>query len=60
MAKVILEARITTIYEQKMRNLADSHVITKMDVDNCIKKLEELTLGEFYRVFDGRDNKKYD
>ena len=58
--KLILEARISAVYEQKMRNLADSHIITKKDVDDCIKKLEELTLGKLHTIFDGRSFGKYD
>lgn len=58
--KLILDARISAIYEQKMRNLTDAHIITRVDVEDCIRKLEELTLGRLHTLFDGREGQKYD
>lgn len=58
MVRTILNKRITAIYEQKMKNLADSHVLTRQDADTCIKNLQELTLGKFHKIFDGIENGK--
>lgn len=56
--KVILDARIDATYKQKMKNLTDDHIITKKDVEDLIKKLEELPLGKFHRIIDERNDRE--
>lgn len=41
-----------------MKNLADSHIITRNDVDKCIEKIQELTLGRFHRIFDNEKEQR--
>lgn len=54
----ILNKIISLIYRQKMKNLADSHIITRNDVDKCIEKIQELTLGRFHRIFDNEKEQR--
>lgn len=46
---------ISLTYRQKMKNLADSHIITRNDVDKCIEQLQERTLGKFHKIFENEN-----